>query len=158
MHFLHSLQGQFWDFHLLILFLKALKLGSSLSSIGTKSQIFDPRYKKISVPWKVLFTFITENSGVWRKLYWTLRFEKVWLKMAETRSSLYLKNSVVRICINVNWNVSWHRSVCFSKDDVLSLYTMRRHDAHIFRASGLFYYSLFGSETSTLKGSSWTVT
>ena len=80
-----SLQRQFWGIHFLIAFVKALKLENSLSSFQTKSQIFVLRWDKLSVPWKVLFTFGTENSEAWRKLYWTLRFEENSLKMVGAR-------------------------------------------------------------------------
>ena len=76
--FLHTLQGLFWSFHFLIPFL------------NVKSQIFSPRQNKLSLPWKVLSTFGTKDSEAWRKLYWTLPFEKSQLKTVGTRSFLLI--------------------------------------------------------------------
>ena len=58
----------------------------------------------------------------------TLCFEKISLKMVGTRSLLSLKNSVARICrflMCIGTDLSVSKS--FSKADVLSMYTMRRH-------------------------------
>ena len=94
--FLHSLQGQFWGFHFLIAFLKALKkLESFMGSFGTKPQIFSPRWGKISVLSVYVWSreFWAENSE-----YWTLRFEKISVNMIGARSLFTLKISVVKTC------------------------------------------------------------
>ena len=68
---------------------------------------------------KSAFTFGTKDLEAWRKLYWTLRFEKLSLKMVEPRSLLILKISAARTCGFLIW---------IGTDlSVLSLYTMRRH-------------------------------
>ena len=46
---------------------------------------------------------MTENSEAWRKLYWTLCFEKNSLKMLRARSLLSLKNSFARIFRFLMW-------------------------------------------------------
>ena len=48
-YFLHSLHGQFFGFHSLILFLKATTLVRSFNPKGTTSQILGPSYEIVSV-------------------------------------------------------------------------------------------------------------
>ena len=74
---------------ILNVFLHTLQL-PLIAFLNVKSQIFGPRQDKLSLPWKVLFTFGTKDSEAWRKLYWTLPFEKSQLKMLGTRSFLFI--------------------------------------------------------------------
>ena len=129
MHFLYSLQGQFWGFHFLIAFLKALKPERDpWVPLDLNPKFFGSRKEKKYIPWKVLFTFGTEDSEAWRKLYWTLRLEKISLKIGRAGSLLSLKSSVASICrfpMCISTDLSVYKG--FSKDDDLSLHTMCRH-------------------------------
>ena len=78
-YFLHSLQGQFWGFHFLLVFLIALKLESSLRA----PLELNPKFLVL---------------GRTNFLYHEKCFENISLKMIGARSLLSLKNSAVRIC------------------------------------------------------------
>ena len=56
-YFLHSLYGQFFGFHSLIAFLKLATLVNSFNSKGTISHILGPKYKILSLPWKMDLKF-----------------------------------------------------------------------------------------------------
>ena len=107
MYFLHSLQGQFWDLHFLI----ALRVPWAPLELNPKS----------SVPRKVLFTFENYTEQLVLKNFF-------FLKMVGAGSLPSLKNYVAKICrflrcIGTDLSVSKR----FSKDEISSLYTMRRH-------------------------------
>ena len=68
MYDLHSLHGQFSGSHFLISFLKACNNVSSLNSLGTIFHIFGPRNEILSVPQKILLTFVNSNFENCRKL------------------------------------------------------------------------------------------
>ena len=67
-YFLHSLHGQFSDFHSLIPFLKAATLVNSFNSNGTISHILGPKNEMLSLPWKTDLTFGIGKSELIRKL------------------------------------------------------------------------------------------
>ena len=67
MYVLHSLQGQFTDFHFLIALLKAFIFSNYFNSVGAISQILGPRKGMLSVLLKTLHTFCLANSEGFRK-------------------------------------------------------------------------------------------
>ena len=68
MYFLHSLHGQFFDFHSLILFLKATILVNPFNSKGTMSYILGPKYEILLFPWKTDLKFGIAKSELIREL------------------------------------------------------------------------------------------
>ena len=66
---LHNLQGHPEQTQFLILFLKFSRFTDSLNFLGTKPQIFGPRYDKDSVPWYTEVTFRLSNKLLFQKLY-----------------------------------------------------------------------------------------
>ena len=122
---------------------------------------------------KVIFTFGTENSGEWRKLYCALCFEKISLKKVGAKSLFPLKSVRIRSYSSPDFptfGLNTERYSVFlriqSKCGKIRTRIIRNRNtfyavctlwAGIFRANGLFYYLLYDCETSILKGNSWTV-
>ena len=68
MYFLHSLYGQLYGFHSLILLLNERTLVNCFNSKSTISQILGPKLEVLSLPWKKDLTFGITNSELIRKL------------------------------------------------------------------------------------------
>ena len=119
MYFLHSLQWQFWGFHFLserhLSLIAPLELNPKFLVLGGARFLYH----------KKCFSGLEQRTQK-RDANYTKKFvlKKILMKMVGARSSLSLKNSFARICRSL---IS-HRSVSISdsKDDILSLYTMRK--------------------------------
>ena len=61
---------QFW-FPFLMAFFKFFKEYISFKCDGILSNIFGPRYLRISKPWFTVFTFGIINCDLFLKLYWS---------------------------------------------------------------------------------------
>ena len=74
---LHSLHEQFCGHHFLIPDLKTLNVFTSFNSVGTKSQILEPKNDRFSVPLYTLLTGGTKKYEEWHSWQFVLRLLKI---------------------------------------------------------------------------------
>ena len=145
---MHNWHGQF-DFHFLILDLKASKQEHSFIIPRTKAQTFGAKKENISVPYFTVVRSRLENSLCVLRLYVNvLLILKTYPMIAGKSPSICLYISIAKVCIFLR---STEKEVSLSKVPEILIYNQNKQFLVLFRVHCWFYCFGVWSETSRIK-------